>query len=101
MRGKVIAIDYDDVISLDIDAWSKIIALLHSFGVVVYVVTYRHSTQFEDMVLDIPHVKDVIFTGATAKHRYCSDVAGIEVDIWIDDSPSATVRGDRDWVPPV
>lgn len=89
MINKVIAIDYDDTLSLNIEAWKQIVALFHSFGAVVYIVTYRHSTQFDDMCLDITHVKDIIFTNGCGKKKYCEEIAGVEVDIWIDDSPES------------
>lgn len=91
MFNKIVAIDYDDTISLNIDAWKQIINLFASLGAIVYVVTYRESTRFDDMDLDIPHVKDFIFTNASAKKKYCEDIVGIEVDIWIDDSPESIV----------
>jgi hypothetical protein len=87
MQSKIIAIDYDNVISLNVEAWQQIIDIFTTFGSIVYIVTYRHSTQFKDMNLDIKNVKDVIFTNAVAKKKYCKEIAGIEIDIWIDDSP--------------
>ena len=44
MLNKTIAIDYDDTISLNIDAWKQIIELFNSLGAIVYVVTYRLVT---------------------------------------------------------
>lgn len=67
MHNKTIATDYDDTISLNIEAWKQVIGLFNSLGAIVYVVTYRESTRFEDMDLKIPHVKDFIFTNAKAK----------------------------------
>jgi hypothetical protein len=91
MLNKIIAIDYDDTISLNKEAWEQIINLFSSLGAIVYVVTYRHSTQFDDIDLNIPNVKDYIFTNATAKRKYCEEVASVEVDIWIDDMPESIV----------
>ena len=90
MFNKVIAIDYDDVISLNIKAWKQIINIFTSFGATVYIVTYRNSTDFEDMDLTIPNVKDIIFTNATAKRKYCKSI-GIYVNIWIDDMPDSII----------
>lgn len=90
MRGVVFAIDYDDTISLDVATWKAIIKILHAAGAVVYIVTYRESTRFDDMELDIPFVKDVLFTGNRAKRDYCL-ACGIEVDIWIDDCPGSVL----------
>jgi len=91
MNNKVIAIDYDDTISLDVDAWRQIISLFTSLGFIVYVVTYRQSTQFDDMVMDIEGVRDYLFTNNTSKKKYCSEIVGIEVDIWIDDCPASII----------
>ena len=91
MNETIIAIDYDDTISLNVDAWRQIISLLSSLGFVVYVVTYRESTKFDDMALDIEGVRDYLFTNSTAKKKYCSDIVGIEIDIWIDDCPASVI----------
>jgi hypothetical protein len=98
MLNKIIAIDYDDTISLNIDAWKQVINLFSSLGAIVYVVTYRESTRFDDMELDIPNVKDYIFTNANGKRKYCEEVVGVEVDIWIDDSPESVVFDYKDLV---
>ena len=91
MLNKIIAIDYDDTISLNIEAWKQIISLFSSLGAIVYVVTYRNSTQFEDMNLKIPNIKDYIFTNAIAKRTYCEKIVNIKVDIWIDDLPESII----------
>ena len=91
MNRKVIAIDYDDTISLDVDVWRQIISLLSSLGFSVYVVTYRESTKFDDMAMDIDGVIDYLFTNNTAKKKYCSEIVGIEVDVWIDDCPASVL----------
>jgi len=91
MINKTIGIDYDGTISLNIEAWKQIISLFSSLGAIVYIVTYRSSTQFEDMNLNISGVQDYIFTNATAKRKYCEDVVGIDIDIWIDDLPESII----------
>ncbi len=88
--AKIVAIDYDDTLSLNLPLWRELIEVFHSYGYEVYIITYRHSTQFSDMDLQIPHVKDYVFTGAIAKRKYCID-CGIHIDIWIDDSPETIV----------
>lgn len=98
MLNKIIAIDYDDTISLNVEAWKEIIKLFASFGAIIYVITYRHSTQFNDMDMNIPHVKDFIFTNAMGKKKYCEEIAGVSVDIWIDDSPESIVWDASDLV---
>ena len=91
MTNKNIAIDYDDTISLNIEAWQLIINLFTSLGANVYIVTYRASTQFDDMNMSLKNVRDYIFTNAMAKRNYCEEVAGLKIDIWIDDFPESVV----------
>ena len=95
MNGKTIAIDYDEVISCDIELWSMIIDFMNAHGATVYVVTYRDSTQHSDMDLKIQHVKDYIFTSGKAKRKYCKD-CGVNIDIWIDDCPESIVFDYKD-----
>ena len=97
MNNKVIAIDYDDVISDNVEVWSKIINIMYSFGATIYIVTYRDSSQFNDMKLNIKFVKDYIFTNANAKKKYCKDM-GIHIDIWIDDCPESIIYDYKDLI---
>jgi len=91
MLNKIIAIDYDDTISLNVDAWQQVIKLFNELGAIIYIVTYRESSMFSDMDLNISGVQDYIFTNATAKRKYCEDVVGIDIDIWIDDLPESII----------
>jgi len=88
-----IAIDYDDTFTLHPEMWYGILSIMHSYGFTIYIVTYRHSTQFSDMDMNIQHVTDYIFTSGIAKKKYCID-AGVNIDIWIDDSPETIIY---DW----
>ena len=85
--NKNIGIDYDDTISLNIDMWKSIIKIFNSFNFNVYVVTYRDSSQFED-IYRFSFVKDYIYTSGKGKKQYCKDM-GVEIDIWIDDCPES------------
>jgi len=92
----IVAIDYDDTISLNHNLWQEVINTFNSFGAKVYVVTYRESTRFQDM--KIPEgVIDTVFTNAQAKREYCEEM-GIDIDIWIDDSPESVIFGYSDLV---
>ena len=88
MKQIVIGIDYDDTITLDIDKWKEIIKFMSNLGFIIYIVTYRESTQFKDMDLNIEGVTDYLFTNANGKRKYCED-CGIEIDIWIEDTPES------------
>jgi hypothetical protein len=90
MINKIVAIDYDDTYTLSPNMWKEAITLFRHYGFEVYIVTYRHSTQFSDMDRDIKGIKDVIFTNGNSKQKYCENI-GINVDIWIDDSPESIV----------
>lgn len=85
-HNKTIAIDYDDTYTLHPEMWEGIISIMLSYGFTVYIITYRHSTQFSDMNMEIPGVTDYIFTSGKAKRKYCLD-NGLHIAIWIDDSP--------------
>lgn len=94
--NKNIAIDYDDTLSLNILMWQKIIDLFNSFGFIIYVVTYRDSSQFDD-IYRFNFVKDYIYTSAKAKKQYCKDM-GIDIDIWIDDCPESIIYDYQDLI---
>ena len=83
-----IAIDYDDTYTAHPEMFNNIIGTLKNFGCNIYIVTYRHSTQFTDMNMDIEYINDYIFTSGIAKQKYCED-NGLMIDIWVDDSPDA------------
>jgi hypothetical protein len=83
-----IAIDYDDTYTACPIMFDEIINTLSCFGHSIYIVTYRDSTQFDDIDMEIKHIRDYIFTSGTAKQKYCED-NGLKIDIWIDDSPDA------------
>lgn len=87
---KTVAIDYDDTYTLAPSLWNGLIGIMHSYGWKIVIVTYRHSTQFQDMIKDIPHISDTIFTGGIAKQTYCENI-GLNIDVWIDDSPEAII----------
>ena len=87
---KIIALDYDDTYTLAPSLWNGLIKVMHDYGWTIHIVTYRHSTAFSDMDREIPYVTDYIFTGGRAKQQYCEE-CGINIDVWIDDSPEAII----------
>jgi len=86
----VVAIDFDETITTNHKAWLKVMQLMHSLGMEVYVVTYRYNNNSEEAELEyLKHedcVKGIIFTGRHGKKKFCED-HGIIVNIWIDDNP--------------
>ena len=90
-----IALDYDDTYTLNPELFNEIIKVFKSHGYKVLIVTYRHSTAFNDMNMNIKGISDYVFTGGIAKEKYCNE-CGIEIDIWIDDSPEAIIYSFKD-----
>lgn len=86
----VVAIDFDETITTNPDGWLKIMNLMHSLGMEIYVVTYRYPHHGEEMDLEYLKyedcVKGLVFTGRQGKKKFCEGLQ-IFVDIWIDDNP--------------
>ena len=76
----LIALDYDKTYTLDPIFWDCVVASAISAGHRVVCVTMRHP--FESITMPCP----VIYTRRKAKHPHMRDL-GINVDVWIDDSP--------------
>lgn len=85
----VIAIDFDEVISDDHEAWLKVMLTLEKSGFQVIVVTYRGPN---DWPSDLDFLREkgykVYMTDRMAKRQYCAR-KGIEPKIWIDDTPES------------
>jgi hypothetical protein len=91
----ILAIDYDDTWTLDPDAWETLVTFFKDRGHTVIVVTNRMNLpQFTEVVQrDVsPFVDDVIFAGPMPKRIAASNL-GYQVDVWIDDFPSAVDYG--------
>lgn len=97
---RVIAIDYDDTLSLSPNMWRDIIPIFKAFGFNVCIVTYRSdnsagawgygSYSNADMDWAINICDQVVFTAGKSKRDFCA-ARGIYPHIWIDDSPEAIV----------
>jgi hypothetical protein len=82
-----IALDYDATASTNIKFWQNFVVLAQSNGYNVYIVTARHPNRIEEPTLYFGHlVRGVIATAHNAKKAYCREI-GLEIDIFIDDSP--------------
>ncbi len=96
MTKGVIAVDYDDTITVDKEMWIEIISIMKKRNFTVVVVTFRiHENDpylgllkvdNSDMNWLYPHVDQIIFTGGNKKKKFCEDI-GIKPIIWIDDKP--------------
>src|SRR5690606_10590250 len=104
-----IALDYDDTYTKDPDAWDGVIDALTMAGHEVMIVTFRDESIPIEKVPCIPVFSGdeydsttwvplhVFYTGYRAKRNYMRD-QGIEIDVWIDDSPD-TIVTDSNWTP--
>lgn len=86
-----IAIDFDDTITRDMFAFRAIIAAFQNSGHDVYIVTYRSEQGNNSDIKQFckrlrKGLAGIIYTNLESKEAYMRDL-GIEVDIWIDDSP--------------
>lgn len=76
-----IALDYDGTYSEDPVFWDLVVILARQFKHEVRLVTMRRP----DEAISLPGT-EVVYTSRQAKVPYCKE-RGIEVDVWIDDSP--------------
>lgn len=99
ISNKIIAIDYDDTLSISPPMWMEIIPMLQVFGFEVCIVTYRSDVSYawgygtfdnSDMQWAIDICDNVIFTNGKSKRNFCAQ-HDIYPLIWIDDTPEAIV----------
>lgn len=86
-KKKIVAVDFDQVISDNHQGWLQILYLFKQIGYEVIVVTYR-SPRKDAFELDFLEKAGytIYFTNHVAKKDYLYN-KGIYVDIWIDDHP--------------
>lgn len=88
----VIALDIDGTYTEDIKMWDAFIKLAQSAGHNVIICTMRyHGGQYgniesKELIEIFTDVCPIYFTGRQAKKPYM-EALGINVDIWIDDTP--------------
>lgn len=97
MNSLTIAIDYDDTFTADPKLWSTLIRNAKDVGHKVMVVTARSETteNIDEINAWLDHwdcQMPVIFTSLASK-LWAVEKRGINVDIWIDDNPTALVNG--------
>jgi hypothetical protein len=82
-----IALDYDETASTNIQFWKNFVVMAHSQNYDVYIVTARYENNIEEIKRHFDGVvRGIIATGHLAKKQFCLDM-GLEIDIFIDDSP--------------
>lgn len=86
----IISIDYDDTFTVNQEMWLKIIQIWESEGFKVVCCTARRDTfdNRKQLQTTLPETVNVYFAYDCPKRQYM-EYRGVDVDIWIDDSPEA------------
>lgn len=87
-----IAFDYDNTISKDADVFIEVMRVLQARGHDVFVVTARRDHIHPEDFREIEKEFKVYKTRHIAKRMYMREIEGIEVDVWVDDSPEAILE---------
>ena len=88
-----IAIDIDGTWTKDPSLWIYFYDKAVSSGHEVIIVTARNPTDVKDLErFRIPESAPKIFTAGEPKKKFCLNL-GVEVNIWIDDTPSSIEGG--------
>lgn len=84
----ILALDYDDTYTRDPQMWNDIIGIMQHNGHTVYCVTMRAPAEGRAVREALEsRVDGIFFTERRAKRDFMS-ARGINVDVWIDDSPA-------------
>jgi len=89
-----ISIDYDYTYSLDPATWNQVIQVLQAAGHQVYCVSARHYWQTKEIYESVGKeigLDKCFLTDRLAKRDYMLK-RGIQVDVWIDDTPEAIIE---------
>lgn len=81
-----IALDYDDTITRDVEAWMYFIDLFKARGHEITIVTMRSEEEALSIHHEILKRCKVIATARHAKLKFCNEL-GRFFDVWIDDNP--------------
>jgi len=85
-----VAIDFDDTFTSDVKTWSNVIEILIAAGHRVICVSARseHEGNRRELESALPSGVPVLLSYHTQKSEFAQS-QGYQVDIWIDDIPSA------------
>jgi hypothetical protein len=87
-----IALDYDETFTRDPEGWVKAIRELKKRGHNIFGVTMRYHSEGNSMdkaYLDL--VDKLYFTSRRKKREYLDALGGIQIHVWIDDTPEFIV----------
>lgn len=87
----IISIDYDDTFTADPDCWTEVIEVLKKYQHEVICVSARRNKLDNRQELSAALPKIPILLSYDEPKRSFALKAGYDVDVWIDDSPSAII----------
>ena len=88
----IISLDYDDTYTKDTEFWDKVVKLGKKHGHTFYCVTARAMEP--DNYEPKPNMK-IYCTSHEYKKKFMQNL-GIDIDVWIDDTPEALIEG-KEW----
>lgn len=92
----VVSLDYDDTYTRDPQAWNEFIDLMQRNGHNVYCVTMRAPAEGRAVKEALENrVDGIFFTSRRAKRDFMNS-RGINVDVWVDDSPAFVLMNAAD-----
>ena len=83
-----VALDWDDTYTRDPQMWNDIIGVMQQNGHNVYCVTVRAPAEGRAVKEALESRVDGIFFTARRAKRDFMNSRGINIDVWIDDSPA-------------
>lgn len=80
-----IALDYDKTFTADPVLWREFCTMARKRGHKIYMVTMRFNEETVDEFA-ASSVDEIVYTAREAKKKF-TEIIGLDIDIWIDDSP--------------
>lgn len=91
-----VALDWDDTYTRDPQMWNDIIGIMQHAGHTVYCVTMRAAAEGRAVKEALESRVDGIFFTARRAKRDFMNSRGINIDVWIDDSPAFVLMNAAD-----
>jgi hypothetical protein len=97
----IISLDFDDTFTSDPQAWSNVVDALVASGHEVVCISGRSDDDANRAELRqaLPDSVERIYLCGSVSKKHYSEKNAIQVDVWIDDSPSRIVQAKQRFVP--
>lgn len=90
----IVSLDFDDTFTADPETWTKVVNALTQAGHEVICISGRANNDENkiDLRSNLPkQITRIYLCGDLSKKHY-SEINSLQVDVWIDDSPSRIVQ---------